>query len=80
MFRRLFKYISGVNQREEEIEMTKPVQTLHKVASLASSHYEHCSQVVKHDKLGDLEMQLMCFYLPVKYQPNHDHKVSIIPS
>ena len=31
MFRRLFKYISGVNQEGKEIEMTRPVSTLHKV-------------------------------------------------
>ena len=31
MFRRLFKYISGVNQEGTEIEMTRPVSTLHKV-------------------------------------------------
>ena len=31
MFRRLFKYISGVNQEGKEIAMTRPVSTLHKV-------------------------------------------------
>jgi len=60
MFQRLFKYISGVNQEGQEVEMTAPVMTLHKV--------------VKEDRLGDLEMQLMCFYLPSKYQNNHHHK------
>merc|ERR1712088_1229148 len=59
MFRRLFKYISGVNQERKEIEMTRPVSTLHKE--------------VKEDSLGNLEMLLMCFYLPSEYQPNHSH-------
>ena len=31
MFRRLFKYISGVNQEGKEIAMTRPVSSLHKV-------------------------------------------------
>jgi hypothetical protein len=31
MFRRLFKFISGVNQEGEVVEMTRPVSTLHKV-------------------------------------------------
>merc|ERR1712060_670338 len=31
MFRRLFKYISGVNQEGKEIAMTRPVSQLHKV-------------------------------------------------
>merc|ERR1712117_169935 len=59
MFRRLFKYISGVNQEGKEIEMTRPVSTLHKV--------------VREDSLGNLEMLLMCFYLPSEYQPEHSH-------
>merc|ERR1712045_124672 len=59
MFRRLFKYISGVNQEGQEIAMTRPVSTLHKV--------------VREDSLGNLEMLLMCFYLPSEYQPNHSH-------
>merc|ERR1712227_617837 len=50
MFRRLFKYISGVNQKGQEIAMTRPVSTLHKV--------------VREDSLGNLEALLMCFYLP----------------
>merc|ERR1712018_719365 len=59
MFRRLFKYISGVNQEGKEIEMTRPVSSLHKV--------------VREDSLGNLEMLLMCFYLPSEYQPGHSH-------
>ena len=31
------------------------------------------SKVVKEDSLGNLEMLLMCFYLPSEYQPNHSH-------
>merc|ERR1719427_2317506 len=31
MFRKLFRYISGTNQDEVEIKMTRPVSTLHKV-------------------------------------------------
>ena len=39
MFRRLFKYISGVNQEGKEIEMTRPVSSLHKVGlQLPSFH------------------------------------------
>merc|ERR1712060_942351 len=38
---------------------TRPVSTLHKV--------------VKEDSLGNLEMLLMCFYLPSEYQPDHSH-------
>jgi len=59
MFRRLFKYISGVNQEGKEIAMTRPVSTLHKV--------------VREDDLGNLEALLMCFYLPSEYQPEHSH-------
>merc|ERR1719397_2190764 len=59
MFRRLFKYISGVNQEGKEIAMTRPVSTLHKVA--------------REDDLGNLEALLMCFYLPSEYQPEHSH-------
>jgi len=55
MFRRLFRYISGVNQQGEEVEMTTPVSTLHKIVS--------------EDQQGKVELQLMCFYLPGKYQP-----------
>merc|ERR550519_3007200 len=54
MFRRLFRYISGVNQQGEEVEMTTPVSTLHKI--------------VKEDREGKIELHLMCFYLPEKYQ------------
>jgi len=54
MFRRLFRYISGVNQQGEEIEMTTPVSTLHKI--------------IKEDRQGEIELHMMCFYLPEKYQ------------
>jgi len=54
MFRRLFRYISGVNQQQEEIEMTTPVSTLRKI--------------VRQDREGEIELHLMCFYLPEKYQ------------
>merc|ERR1712106_172439 len=60
MFKELFKYISGVNDRAEEIDMTRPVTTLH--------------HVKRRDKLGDVEIQEMCFYLPEKYQPSHTHE------
>jgi len=59
MFMKLFRYISGTNQDEEKIKMTRPVSTLHKV--------------VREDRLGNLELQMMCFYLPSKYQPEHTH-------
>merc|ERR1712156_968900 len=59
MFRRLLKYISGVNQEGQEIAMTRPVSTLHKV--------------VREDSLGNPEALLMCFYLPSEYQPTHSH-------
>jgi len=54
MFRRLFRYISGVNQEGEEIEMTTPVSTLHKI--------------INEDREGEIELHMMCFYLPEKYQ------------
>jgi len=60
MFKKLFKYISGVNDRTEEINMTRPVTTLH--------------HVEKKDYLGNVEVQEMCFYLPQKYQANHIHQ------
>jgi len=60
MFQELFKYISGVNQNQEEMEMTIPVVTTH--------------DIVKEDPLGNYEDQEMCFYLPSQYQENHTHK------
>jgi len=57
MFMRLFRYIQGVNQEGEEVDMTKPVTTLHKVIS--------------EDSLGNVAQLLMCFYLPSKYQPSN---------
>jgi len=58
MFMRLFRYISGVNQEQEEVAMTRPVVDMHKV--------------IREDRVGNVEMQLMCFYLPSKYQ-DHSH-------
>jgi len=66
MFKELFKYISGVNERAEEINMTRPVTTLH--------------HVERRDYLGNVEIQEMCFYLPEKYQPNHKHDEEAGPS
>lgn len=60
MFRELFKYISGVNDRGEEINMTRPVTTLH--------------HVERKDYLGNVEIQEMCFYLPEAYQSEHEHE------
>jgi len=60
MFKQLFKYISGVNDRGEEINMTRPVTTLH--------------HVERKDYLGNVEIQEMCFYLPEAYQPQHQHE------
>jgi len=66
MFKELFKYISGVNERAEEINMTRPVTTLH--------------HVERKDYLGNVEIQEMCFYLPEKYQPEHKHEEEAGPS
>merc|ERR1719483_1403918 len=57
MFWELFKYIQGVNQNQEEIQMTSPVVVFH--------------NITKETTLGDYEEQEMCFYLPQKYQENH---------
>ena len=78
MFRRLFKYISGVNQEGQEIAMTRPVSTLHKVSfhflvPLLDRADGPLSKVVREDSLGNLEALLMCFYLPSEYQPTHSH-------
>ena len=75
MFRRLFKYISGVNQEGQEIAMTRPVSTLHKVSFLYQNDRADgpLSKVVREDSLGNLEALLMCFYLPSEYQPTHSH-------
>ena len=78
MFRRLFKYISGVNQEGQEIAMTRPVSTLHKVSfhflvSILDPADDPLSKVVREDSLGNLEALLMCFYLPSEYQPTHSH-------
>jgi len=61
MFMELFKYISGVNKNQEEMEMTSPVVT---------THY-----IVKEDTDGNYEDQEMCFYLPSQYQEKHEHEV-----
>merc|ERR1712080_477983 len=60
MFKRLYRYISGVNQEGTEVEMTRPVLVFVKV--------------VKEDDLGDLVKKVMCFYLPSLYQPGHKHQ------
>jgi len=60
MFMELFKYISGVNKNQEEMEMTSPVVT---------THY-----IVKEETDGNYEDQEMCFYLPSQYQENHEHE------
>jgi len=57
-FMELFRYISGVNQNQEEIEMTRPVVVFH--------------NVTKESTIGNYEDQTMCFYLPQKYQ-EHQH-------
>jgi len=54
MFMSLFKYISGVNKDSEEIEMTRPVSTLHSAYKAG----------------GEQETQEMCFYIPSKHQEN----------
>ena len=36
------------------------------------------SKVVREDSLGNLEMLLMCFYLPSEYQPEHSHPHKVI--
>lgn len=54
MFMQLFKYISGVNKEEKEIEMTRPVSTHHHVKD--------------HHVAGDIEEQEMCFYIPAEHQ------------
>jgi len=54
MFMQLFKYISGVNKDQKEIEMTRPVSTHHHVKDS--------------DVTGDLEEQEMCFYIPAEHQ------------
>merc|ERR1711915_98446 len=62
MFMELFRYISGVNQEQEKIEMTRPVVVFH--------------NVTKETPLGNYEDLCMCFYLPSKYQADHDHEDS----
>jgi len=59
MFWEMFRYIQGVNENQEQIEMTIPVVTAH--------------DIVKEDPLGNYEDITMCFYLPTKYQPDHSH-------
>jgi len=61
MFMELFRYISGVNQEQEKIEMTRPVVVFH--------------NVTKETSLGNYEDLCMCFYLPSKYQSDHEHDV-----
>merc|ERR1712203_627419 len=59
MFMELFRYISGVNQKQEEIDLTRPVVVFH--------------NVTKETPLGNYEDVCMCFYLPSKYQADHQH-------
>jgi len=59
MFMELFRYIAGVNQNQEKIEMTRPVVVFH--------------NVTKETPLGNYEDLCMCFYLPSKYQSDHYH-------
>jgi len=64
-FMELFRYIQGVNQKQEEIEMTRPVVMFH--------------NITRETTLGNYEDQTMCFYLPQKYQEHqhdeeHDHQ------
>jgi len=59
-FMELFRYIQGVNKNEEEIEMTRPVVVFH--------------NVTKETTLGNYEKQVMCFYLPEKYQEHEHHE------
>jgi hypothetical protein len=59
MFMELFRYIAGVNQEQEKIEMTRPVVVFH--------------NVTKETPLGNYEDLCMCFYLPAKYQADHAH-------
>jgi len=56
MFMELFKYISGVNQENEEVKMTKPVSTLHSIKQKQFG--------------GEVELQEMCFYVPASHQNN----------
>jgi len=59
-FMELFRYIQGVNKNQEEIEMTRPVVVFH--------------NVTKETTLGNYEKQVMCFYLPQKYQEHEHHE------
>merc|ERR1712210_329424 len=51
MFMELFKYISGVNQNQEEMEMTSPVETTH--------------EIVKEDPEGNYEDEQMTAPAPL---------------
>merc|ERR1711892_224375 len=59
-FMELFRYIQGDNQDKEEIEMTRPVVVFH--------------NITKETTLGNYEDQVMCFYLPQKYQEHEHHE------
>jgi len=65
MFKELFKYISGVNKEGQEISMTRPVSTHHKI-------------IEKRD-LGDLEVVEMCFYIPAEHQANPPQPLDTSP-
>jgi len=62
MFMELFRYISGVNKEQEEIEMTRPVAVFH--------------NITEETPIGNYEDLCMCFYLPSKYQSDHQHERS----
>jgi len=65
MFKQLFKYISGVNKEGQEVEMTRPVSTHHKV--------------IKEADAGDLEVQEMCFYVPMEHQASPPQPLDTSP-
>jgi len=65
MFKELFKYISGVNKEGQEVEMTRPVSTHHKI--------------IKEADAGDLEEQEMCFYVPMEHQASPPQPLETSP-
>ncbi|MFW5956287.1 MAG: SOUL family heme-binding protein [Halorhabdus sp.] len=60
-FRRLFRYISGANESQREIEMTTPVQTRGGTSIAMTAP-------VLSDSRGGEQMR-MAFYLPAEYDP-----------
>jgi len=65
MFKELFKYISGVNKGNTEVEMTAPVSTHHSIK--------------KKQFGGDLEVQEMCFYIPAEHQESPPEPLDTSP-